>query len=293
MKNLSKILSAAVLGAGLLFSTPKASAGDFYLFGDIDCSGNLNSETNYNADVQTVPEYVRDVPAHPDDLWKVDPANVAPIADTPFSFPIEITKPFLDFKLGIGFTEGIFNIELGPRFASFIDTNYANSKVKERNYTNHPGTEERGYGAALTFYRFHFEKGDTSIGGFLRTSLKFDISDSNKVLFLEPFLDYSFLYSTCSFSLTTGWDRYNRLEKKDSYQIASDIIDHSLEVGLKGSMMNFALEVYGGMAIPQLVNRTSLADETHFSFESKPNFYFGIRTRLGLSTNMLGNLIGH
>lgn len=286
-KNLAKILTAAVLSAGLFFTPVKeADAGEFYLYGNI-LQTIKTIDTNRTAQIDSVPEYIRDVPAHSDDLSKVNPEDVAPITDSSLNFFTEIND-WMDLKLdlGIGYREGIFDIKLGPRLGYSLgfgrniipsDAWIFDIPIKERNYTNHPGTEDRSVGAALTYYGFNYEPSDVSIGASTRFSLNFDISEGNKVFFLNPFIGYSATYSPSRFYIENGWDRYGNLETKDEFNLTYGSINHSIEAGITFNMPLVSLELFSEIDIPQVLI-TPLGNETGFRYGSTANISVGIRT---------------
>lgn len=262
-KSLGTILGAAILGAGLLFAPVKKADAGFYFYG----SGEFNfSYGTPIAKITTMPEYIRNVPPHPDDSIKTTYPGV--IADRG---ELAMSLGSLGFETRIGF--GIktdypdFDLKIGPKLNFEISSS---SKIAERNYLNHPGTDIRGEGAALTYYNFAMGRENSSVCIVPGISVKGSIGK-----YVQLFTEYS--ADWYEFFVQNGWDRYNRLEVKDAYKIAESI-NHSITLGVgldtQGSS-SYLLEGFVGITIPQIVSKTPLADQTGFSVN--PNFFFGIK----------------
>ncbi|MCL5018495.1 MAG: hypothetical protein M1416_01870 [Candidatus Pacearchaeota archaeon] len=289
-KNLARILSAAVLSAGLFFTpAKKTDAGEFYLFGNLVYGP--KTDVTRTAQVDSVPEYIRDVPAHSDDLWKVNPSDVAPISDSSFNFSTASNELLnLNLDIGAGYRDDIFDFKIGPRLGYSFGRSITPSDawvfdipVKERNYTNHPGTEDRSVGAALTYYGCNFESFPLSIGASTRASLAFDISEGNEIFFIKPFIEYSAMYSPSHFVIENGWDRYGGLETKDTFNLTNGSINHSIEGGIGFSAPGFSVEIFSAIDIPQVLT-TSLGNETGFRYDSTANISVGIRTGFSIDS---------
>jgi hypothetical protein len=284
-KSLGKILTASVLGLGLLFTPVKKSdAGEFYFYGTL-LYGPKTADASRATQIDSVPNYIRDVPAHPDDLWKVNPEDVAPISDAGLMFSTISSSSLVSINLnvGVGYRDDIFDFTLGPKLSFSSLDRYGSLSIKERNYTNHPGTEDRSVGAALTYYGFDFESLPLSLGALARASLAFDISEGNKVLFFKPFIGYSATYSPSHFFVENGWDRYGHLEQKEKYKLTDGFINHSIEGGISFSLPGFSLELFSGIDIPQTLN-TTLGNETGFRYDSTPNFFAGVRSGFSIDS---------
>lgn len=163
--------------------------------------------------VKNLPEYLRDVPIHSDDAWGIPGPIPKDKAQAPWLTEIRF------LKLG---TE----IELNPEtsWKSYFDLslNYGywtkwGADINRRNYTNAPGTEKRGYGAALTFWTPGY---DSLIPGF-RTELHFD--NDNGCFIGAGFRKFHL-------EIITGYDRYDRLEHK-SHKDIGQIYETSLYLG--------------------------------------------------------------
>ncbi len=198
-------------------SNPKYKKG-FYLF----ISGGWNFALDFNmCSLETIPEYIRNVPRHPDDGGGF--TNIAPIEDSKLSYsPFSLN--LINGSAGIGCKFELFDLMLGGNVDWCL---FTSGPIKKRNYTNASGTETRGYGAALTYYRLN--KGSAhkwnafTPGLFLRLSRKIS-TESDFSLFVEYSLDFYNLH------LETGWDRYNNLEIREIYKLA-DINKRTIKIG--------------------------------------------------------------
>jgi hypothetical protein len=283
MKKLTRILSLAALGAGLLF-TPikKASADDgfyFYTNGEINASFGT-----YLAKTETTPDYIRSVPPHPDDV-KNNGVTSAPIIE---DGPLYLAPASIGIKLGVGLglREKKFSFELGP-YANF-SANGSFENAKDGKYNIREQDYEPALGHAYTYNSLGMSNPTSRLGIIPGASLRssVDLLDNNLIKF---FTEYS--ADWYKVFIETGWDRYNRLEQKDAYKIA-DIINHSIKIGfnfsnnlnsLEDSFKNKVkikkyFELYGGITIPQIINKTSLVADTKFTMN--PNVFFG--TKLGI-----------
>jgi hypothetical protein len=85
------------------------------------------------------------VPAHPDDSQ----VSIGPIADD----EVYVRDRFGGF-FRIGPKLNLGGIYIKPGIELEISGSQ-NPETPERNYTNYPGTNQRGYGAALTYYKIN------------------------------------------------------------------------------------------------------------------------------------------
>jgi hypothetical protein len=222
MNNLVKVLIPLIMGTSFLTKNLEAQKTTFMN----EQAFRLEYERN-PIKINTVPLIIRDVPKHKDDTYASN-KNVAPIED--FSGNIDkvislgdikmelrkriskkdmiidfgeeigkLTRPKSDFKIGLGL-EGLLPQGIG----------------KERNYTNAPGTNQRGTGAALTFYdidrRYVFK-----INGCVRPKIFSEMEFMNKKEF-----SFAFGYEVFPEKIVAinGWDRYNETEVKDRYELS-------------------------------------------------------------------------
>jgi hypothetical protein len=283
MKKLTKILSLAALGAGLFFTPVQKSSAQIYGF--LGVNPITETATDYSVSITHVPDFIRDVPAHPDDLFKTRPQDITPIDDCSFSLPIVGRKNVLEMKAGIGIKKGVFDFRFGPK----INYGWGNEKsiIKERNYLNHPGTDTRGTGAALTYDQFKVSRNTgLNFGGIAEATLAFDLSRGYEVFFLGPFAEYSFSILPQKFYFENGWDRYNTLEKKSTYELASDMLNQSIKLGVKASLGPIALSLYGGVDFLDLLNQTDLAKESNLLINANQRFFCGVTFGMGVDSIM-------
>jgi hypothetical protein len=283
-KSLRNLLGVTILGVSMLFASPQKSSAEIYGFIGIS-PAMIKTPTSYSEKINSVPAIVRDVPAHPDDLYKTLPQDVAPIADSSFSWSASGIEEMVEVKAGVGIKKGIFDLRIGPKMVCVTGDHNFGFPIKERNYLNHPGTDIHGTDAALTYYKFNDTALSSGIifGGIAETSLLFDIEEG---FALGPFVEYSFLPLKQEFSFENGWDRYDKLGKKSKYTFISDLFYQTIKAGLKISMLPGIILIYGGA---DFLNPSSLPfskKEIDFSIEERRKFFFGVRFTMSYDTRM-------
>jgi hypothetical protein len=213
--------------------------------------------------IQNVPAYMRDVPIHPEDTYALLENN-APLRDSSFTF---IPSLNIGAKFGAGIKKGDFDFNFGIK--TWAEAYFGGTI--ERNYTNYPGTDKRGEGAALTYYQANI--GRSNIGAFA------------KALILNFFsMEYSVDFPLSQgVSITNGWDRWNSLEMKNKYIAEFKTLNHTLKFGLNiptdyGINSFFpGLEICTGITIPQLISQSDLAKQIGLTISP----YFFIECQLG------------
>lgn len=184
--------------------------------------------------VSHLPDYLRNIPAHRKDGGKATGIITREAYDYAFSIPFELRYEYpskTNTSFGFGFTM-VIPVE----------------KFAKRNYTNAPGTETRGYGAALTF------AGITTLGPlsfltgpklilpglaftpnvFMETKVK-----NNTKAHLA--LGYQAL------AAINGWDRYDRLQCRETKVLAHIV---SLNAGLKAKFLKTNWELGPKVLLP-------------------------------------------
>jgi len=167
--------------------------------------------------VRNVPLEIRDVDMHHEDIGtpgpiEKDDARAPWLSELVFlktGLETRLTKDliwknYVDYSLNWGY------------WAAF------GGQARERNYRNSVGTDNRGYGAALTYWEPNY---DVFIPG-LRTEFQFsDISNSEfaNCLIGAGFRKYNF-------KIVTGRDRYGSFKPKKEYNIG-DIYETIIFVG--------------------------------------------------------------
>jgi len=171
--------------------------------------------------VSNVPEVVRDVPIHRDDGY-VNRANQGPIAKdsvkTPVLFEIGLAKVGLETKI----TEHAYLDVFGN--VSLNASSFGAGDENERNYTNAVGTEKRGYGAALTYWRARY--GPLFIPG-LGAELRIPLNEGKKgteLLLGGTIRRYNL-------EAENGWDRWNKHEKYKTYRLG-EVTDKTIYTGI-------------------------------------------------------------
>lgn len=211
--------------------------------------------------VASVPESIRTVPIHPDDTY-ASPADNGPIPSKDNrSEPLfnllslelglkvrdlikvgdqaedkEEDKDFTTAEKGISLRLG-----LGADFGIV-----AGLHLNERNYTNAPGTDTRGYGAALTYYNV----GPTPVAAQLVIVPKvFGELSWKYIMVRQQLLAYEK-------GINTGWDRNDGLQRKSSYTLGTALESQTL-VGFRWGgdltgVSHLEFRLTGGVAVSKL-----------------------------------------
>jgi hypothetical protein len=187
--------------------------------------------------VSNVPLSIRNVPIHKDD--RNIPTSDGPINDT-LMHGNEWKLLMLGFSTQVRFKAGNFKAEIGGK-ASYNYNLASTGEIAERNYTNYPGTAERGEGAALTYYTVYpagFEYGPyakISWGWFA----------------IEDYFDFSAVRAK------NGWDRYDALQTYSTYplyNLNSNILKAIVEVDRVRFYAGYTLNTYAANPVsPTLV----------------------------------------
>jgi hypothetical protein len=237
---LKRIGIASALGLALASRAPSL---------DFKCTGDLSWDF-FGASDASLSESARLVPIHPSDTYALAKNN-GPVKDVLNS----ITSQTIKLRVGVEAEHKQLQAGLGLGFG-FSVYNYAKegSGFAERNYTNAPGTSQRGYGAALTYISLN-ENGTSGfvVNPFFRLGYQIKGKDSDYNLFAE----YSPEITSFSTDLNVGYDRWNKHELLETRKLKTNFINHFLKFGigfrLKETDPNFGLtpEIYVGISNPQ------------------------------------------
>jgi len=170
----------------------------------------------------SIPEKYRLVPIHPDDYMYPESSN-GPIenlsADSAYKngkLSADVStyiRAGLAVKLkGVEFETDI-NVSISPKFGDSND----DTEFHERNYTNNPGSSDRGYGAALTYYTLKYPR---RIAMGADAELSFPLYSKKKELtnhYSRALIGVDL--RKFKMSLTEGWDRYNEQEIWKTFNI--------------------------------------------------------------------------
>ncbi|MBW2990281.1 hypothetical protein KY348_01100 [Candidatus Woesearchaeota archaeon] len=202
------------------FQENKERTKRFSFFWDV----NLGYRSSILGSVENIPLEVRDVPKHEDD-WYAKDRNVAPIeknsvnlygrvkAGTRLGGKLAFIQDKLFFKTGVG---------IDFTHAAALSKYNKRKDMQERNYTNFPGTNTRGYGAALTFYQVRTSFVDLGLEDAFFRPLVF--SEIEVKLEEKTGLVLGYLAYPQNFHVRNGWDRYDNLQVKDEHELAKLII---------------------------------------------------------------------
>jgi len=266
---LLNIVGASVIGVASLFPSAYAKS-----YKSLELEAEFSGVVSPSAKVETVPEYIRDVPVHRNDNWAEE--NAAPIKDGPLSSSSLHISVKGKYKIGFGNEKSYF--EMGPTFGLKIPF-ISQKKVTERNYMGAVGTDNRGFGTALTFYGLtvngvgFWKLHCFTPGFFARVSSR----GSNNPE--EFFIEYSTELN--ELNLVNGWDRYNRLTRNDIYKVAG-LLNHTIKVGIgDGVFRENSFNLFLGLTFPQVIYKTSLYDKTGASLS--PTLVLGGSARQDLA----------
>lgn len=189
--------------------------------------------TSLNAmSVSNFPQYLRYVPPHGGDGgWSseaIEKANYAFLFyvpyETRYTFP---SKRKIKFGLSVAITLPLVGFD-------------------ERNYTNHPGTDQRGVGAALTF------TGITILGPISSLTSVKPLPGFSLIprVFIESPLGDATMHTSLgyqSLAAINGWDRYDDLE---CYQ--KEVLAHlvSLNIGIGSTLWGIDYEIGPSILLP-------------------------------------------
>jgi hypothetical protein len=177
--------------------------------------------------VSNMPESIRNVPIHNDDR------NI-PTSDGPINDALIHGNAWkllmLGFSTQVRFKAGDFKAEIGGKVSYNYNLAFTD-EIAERNYTNAPGTPERGEGAALTYYTVY--AGGFEYGPYAKISFGF--------FGIEDYFDFS------SIRAKTGWDRYDALQTHTTYplyNLNSNILKAIVEVDRVRFYVGYTLNTY-------------------------------------------------
>lgn len=202
--------------------------------------------------VSDVPIEIRNVPAHPDDSQ----VSIGPIADD----EVYVRDRFGGF-FRIGPKLNLGGIYIKPGIELEISGSQ-NPETPERNYTNYPGTNQRGYGAALTYYNIHTQCGDESNTFFfpkLFLGLEAKISDSISLGLASNVWREDLVAET-------GYDRYDSLEMNE----VSNLVD--MTIGSIAITLNFKNENGNGLFMSAGIQK--ILDKNYSSVGEKADIEF-------------------
>jgi hypothetical protein len=241
---LKRIGIASALGLALVTRAPSL---------DFKCTGDLSWDF-FGANDASLSESARLVPIHPSDTYALEKNN-GPVKDVLNS----ITAQNIKLRFGVEAQHKQFQADAGLGFGvSFISYNKEGLGLAERNYTNAPGTSQRGYGAALTY--IDLEENGTSgmvINPFFRLGYQIKGKEWDYNLFGE----YSPEIMSFSTELNVGYDRWNKLELLETRKLKTSLTNHFFKFGVgfnpkdKDSGSLLTPEVYVGISNPVFGNK--------------------------------------
>jgi hypothetical protein len=212
------ILTLAALTPAALHAQNKAQI-------NLLVTGSLSVQLEPNrATMDSVPLLLRDVPIHPDDGYARD-ENIAPISQgaltrdwlsAGFQLDAALEGTFGPAALALG-VRGILDVTAGVN--SFFDK----PARRRRNYTNAPGTDKRGYGAALTYVCFCEDR----IQDLRPRAAIFSRFASGRA-YAELSIEWQ------RYHVINGWDRYDSFEVRERHELAAGTLS-TLRIGVQTS----------------------------------------------------------
>ncbi|MBU2544911.1 hypothetical protein KKC65_00435 [Patescibacteria group bacterium] len=176
----------------------------------LDIPLDLQFSTPSVKEVSNVFESIRNVPIHEDDPWGTPGVIAKNRGDAPWIVELRFLNLGVEVDLDPTVWKNYFDLSWNIGHWLMIG-----SDAQERNYTNAPGTEQRGYGAALTFWTPGYSR---IIPGF-RTEFHFE----NNWFVGAGFRKYDL-------EIITGYDRYDKLKHRSHTDIG-EIFETSVFVG--------------------------------------------------------------
>jgi len=190
-----------------------------FCFGGIKPFVELSLDFQFNSppvgEVRNVPESIRNVPPHHDDFF----CTPGPIRQDSGDAPWMAEIRFLKLGLETDLSQTVVWRNYGDLSFDYGHYLWLGGDINRRNYTNHPDTEKRGYGAALTFWSPGYS---LLIPGF-RSELQFKNKDEGFWFLGTGFRRYDF-------GIITGYDRYDSLSEHDFFELGK-IQEISLYLG--------------------------------------------------------------
>jgi hypothetical protein len=255
-----KLLKKAVPGlAGLIFALSGCNS-DSKIKPFVEPM--LGFQTTINRlEISGVPADLRYVPIHPEDTYAKEENNGV-IEDDSVKLrrlkELNLARAGVESKLGSSrldvYWKGSYKME-GEEFT--------HEDVNIRNYTNNPGTDARGYGAALTYWGADYS--DDFMHSF-NADLRFSADKEGGFLVGVGFKKYGL-------DINQGWDRWNDLEEWKSTKVG-DISETSVYVGFENRGVGKEEGWFGHLLFG--ANFYSIDSDEGAKLEDKTAFFAGL-----------------
>lgn len=229
LKRNARVAGAAALGALTLAAVP--ANGALSVSPLFDVGAGAIYEKSPATSLNNIPLSIRNVPENPGDYF---PGGDGPIAKLSLKPSDYIT--FATVKAGANFdfakagkastdspnrwlraSTGV-GFDITVPITSFATTPYGNSDFAERNYSNNPGSSQRGYGAALTYEQLTYNYPGGSWNSFMRP---FVFGELTFPVGTRGYIGFGAKVTQQSLKVQTGWDRNDSLETYQNYNAAS------------------------------------------------------------------------
>jgi len=257
-KMIKKLLKKAVPGLAGLALSLGGCAGDMKMKPFIGPSIDFQSVTQ-DYKIIKVPEKSRYVPIHPDDGYARE-SNNGPIPNDTVELPKLEEIRFLKGGIQTDIGDVRFDIygDLSYRLEDTTESEWDN--IHRRNYTNYPGTETRGVGAALTYYKAEY--GDDIIPG-IKAEVHLPVKDDFYLMLGAGYRKYNI-------DVIKGWDRWNALQRWKTEKLG-EVEEKSIYFGieiLSGEKKNINLHLRGGANFNDI-------DAGEAEFKNNPTYFIG------------------
>jgi hypothetical protein len=208
-----------------------------------------------DSEIANIPAEKRYVPIHPVDTYARE-SNNGPIPKDTAKLPkleeMRFAKAGIETRLGRVWLDTYADVSYrikGP------DEENEWKNINERNYTNHPGTEMRDVGAALTYYKIGYS--DDLLPGF-KADLHVPISED-----IIGFVGAG--YRKYGVDIKTGWDRWGSLEEHKTRKL-TDVEERSVYGGVEftaGDEKNIFITIKGGAAFNRCKDDMQMSNSTN------------------------------
>lgn len=229
----------------------------FKPFMSVGIESNLCYKTDNPIVLENIPYEIRNVPKHHDDY--VPNSNMGPI-DIDVMKQSRLWLTPITLLMSVGLAKDACELESG----GFVSVNITAQKNTERNYTSAPGTNTRGYGAALTYIKLNDVSYTYGYFATFRAKVGHVKKDSKMFRDKNVYLFAGYNKSWETLSIKTGWDRYDKLERYKKFNVGY-FTNNQIEIGNELRDYNNYFKIsfgYGWGEISSLTNWGNAMDIT-------------------------------
>lgn len=274
MNALKKSLLLAPLVA-LPFANQSTQAADAKLL--LDMNLGITYEQSIVSKVGNIPFDIRNVPVHSSDYSggqgaiqkdSLEPSSRVTLMSSRIGLELSSNNKKLYINTGLG-----LDVNFGSETLSFWNEYNDRSDMAERGYLgSSTGTDQRGTGTALTYIYAGYRYGP-DWNTFLKPNLFANIGyNFSKTTSLEAGVKVH----QQELFLETGWDRYDKLDTKDTYGVAKyTVLQSNLRLKLKPEEDSKAFAAIDlGVSFPLSKKCSDLGNK--LSLDEKPALIIGV-----------------